>query len=159
MAIKAGLDAAQPVVAPKYPATGIWGYSSGASAALFVSKTLKGLSWAIVGGGIYDLEDTSQKSQDSYIKREIEDVKASEGPKGLEDRSVAYDVAGMPKRIIVYHGKDDTSVPMAQANSFAETLNANEYQATMQVIDGVGHEIPASTHRQILDVLLHSVMK
>ena len=153
------VEAALKAMSPKNPPTGIWGYSSGATAALFASKVQKGLAWAIVGGGVYDLDDTKKKSSDSYLKREIDDVKNSEGQKGIEDRSISYDVSGLPKRILIYHGKQDTAIPTAQAVSFAETLNANEYQATVQLIDGAGHDIPADTHRQILDVLLQSMLR
>lgn len=158
-AIAKGVESALGSMAAKNPPSGIWGYSSGATAALFASKSIKGLSWAIVGGGIFDLEDTSKKSNDSYIKKEIEDVRDLEGNKGIEDRSISYDVSGLPKRLIVYHGKDDQTVPISQAVSFEETLNTSEYQATMQVIEGVPHDIPANLHRQVLDVLLHSVVQ
>lgn len=153
------IEAALKAMSPKNPPTGIWGYSSGASAALFTCKAQKGIAWAIVGGGVYDLDDTKKTSSDSYLKREIDDVKNSEGQKGIEDRSISYDVSGLPKRVLIYHGKQDTAVPTSQAISFAETLNANEYQATVQLIDGAGHDIPADTHRQILEVLLHSMLR
>lgn len=158
-AIKKGLQTALATMKPLQPPSGVWGYSSGAPAALFASKSVETLRWAIVGGGVYDLEDTLQKSEDSYIKREIEDVKKVEGSRGLEDRSISYDVSGLPKRIIVYHGREDQSVPVTQAVSFEETLNANEYQATMQLVDGSTHDIPAATHRQLLEVLLHSILQ
>lgn len=137
---------------------GAWGYSSGAMAAALVSRRLGSLKFLILGGGVYDLEETLKKTTDSYLKKDIETIQRTGGSEAVESRSVAYDVSGLPKRIAIYHGKQDTVVLPSQAKAFADSLESSgEYKVTFQVIDGVRHEIPWAHHRKILEVLAASV--
>ncbi len=139
------------------PVTGIWGYDIGATAAALASKKLKGIRFLILGGGVYDFDDASKQTKDGGLKKAIEAVRKSGGEKAIEDRSIAYDVAGLPQVISIYHGKQDTTVPPAQAKAFADSLeSAGSYKVSFQVIDGVAHAIPWANHRKILDVLARS---
>lgn len=137
---------------------GVWGYSSGAMAAALVGRRLGSLKFMILGGGVYDLEETLKKTTDSYLKKDIETIERTGGNKAIEERSVAYDVSDFPKRIAIYHGKQDTVVQPAQAKSFADSLESSgDYKVTFQVIEGVRHEIPWPHHRKILEVIAASV--
>lgn len=156
-AVEAGVADAVKKTKIKAP-TGIWGNSSGATAAALVSRKIKGLKFAILGSGIYDLDETVKKTSDSYIKADIEAIKATGGDKAVEDRSIAYDATGLPKTIVLYHGKQDTAVPPSQAKAFSDSLESSgEYKVTLQIIEGVTHEIPWPHHRKILEVLAASM--
>lgn len=136
------------------PVTGIWGYDTGATAAALASKKLKGIKFLILGGGVYDFDDADKQTKDGTLKKDIEGVRKAGGEKAIEDRSVAYDVAGLPPVISIYHGKQDTTVPPTQAKAFADSLeSAGKYKVGFQVIDGVAHDIPWTNHRKILEVL------
>ena len=154
-AITAGVEAAKGKGASS--PTGIWGYSSGATAASLFSREIDGLKYLILGGGVYDLDETMNVTKDSYLKKEIKAIYKTGGDLALEDRSIAYDVEGLPKRIVLYHGKQDKAVPTSQANTFRDTLVSSEYKASIQVIDGVSHQIPVGTHQKIIKVLARSV--
>jgi len=140
------------------PITGAWGYGTGATAAALLSRGASGLQFLILGGGVYDMEETLSVTQDSYLKKDIEAIKATGGNKAIEDRSIAYDVGGLPKRIIVYHGKNDLAVPASQAKAFADALESGEYKVTLQEIDGVAHDLKIKDHRKILLVLIHAAL-
>lgn len=150
-AINAKAKLAQPIA-------GAWGYGTGATAAALLSRGATGMQFLILGGGVYDMEETQSVTQDSYLRQDIAAIKATGGNKAIEDRSIAYDVSGLPKRIVVYHGKDDTAVPASQAKAFADALEAGEYKVTWQPIDGVGHALKIKDHRQILAALIQTAI-
>jgi hypothetical protein len=157
-AIGAGLKAALKANSSMAHPFGIWGYSSGATAAALFAKHAKlpKLNSLILGGGLYDLEEIAEKTDDSYIKKEIAAVKKTGGDAAVEYRSIGYDVAGLPKSITIYHGKNDKTAPIAQAKNFHDSLKSEEYRVKFQVVNKVGHNIPVGTHVHILKVLAHS---
>jgi pimeloyl-ACP methyl ester carboxylesterase len=138
--------------------SGAWGYDTGATAAALLSRGLGGLQFLILGGGVYDMEETLTTTQDGYLRKDIERIKATGGNKAIEERSIAYDVSGLPKRIIVYHGKNDTAVPSSQAKAFADALESGEYKVTFQEIEGMGHDVAWKDHRKVLQVLVHAAV-
>ncbi len=157
VAVPAGVADALAKGKNQKPLTGVWGYDTGATAAALVSKKLSGVKFLILGGGIYDYEQAGKATQDSYLKKDIETIRATGGEKAIEDRSIAFDVSGLPKNIAMYHGKQDQTVSPADAKAFADSLeSAGQYRVTFQVIDGVAHDIPWGHHRKILEVLVHS---
>ncbi len=156
-AFEAGVTALQKQNPVMRTIVGVWGYSTGAVAAAFFAKKHRGISWLIFGAGIYDLEDLLRTSQSSSLKQEINGVVKSFGNKGIEERSIAYDVEGLPKKIQIYHGKLDVVVPAAHAQAFRDALASAEFDVTFQILDGVSHEIPVAPHSQILEVLLHAL--
>lgn len=157
-AMAAGLKDAVAKGKNKKPVDGIWGYSSGAAAAATFAKKNPTFRYLIVGGGIYDYETTLKQTTDSYIKADIEQVQKTGGDKAMEDRSIGYDVSGLPKRVAVYHGKQDTAAPLSQAKAFNDALESNgSYKVTYQVIEGVAHDLPWTHHRKILEILSYSI--
>jgi predicted esterase len=156
-AVDAGVKAALAQAKNAKPLTGIWGYSTGATAAALYAKHAGNFAVAILGGGVYDFEETLKGTQDDYLKKDIEQIKKTGGSKALEDRSIGYDVSGLPKVIAVYHGKSDATAPLAQAQAFADSLASNgAYKVTFQPLEGVTHEIPWPQHWKILEVLAHA---
>ena len=136
------------------PLRGAYGYGLGAIASTLVAKRLGGLDFLILGGGVYDLEDTWQKTFDESLKKEIEVLRKSEGDTAIEDRSIAYDISGLPKKVAIYHGTLDDVVPPTQAKAFGDSLESSgDYQVTLQMIEGVTHAIPEELHRKILENL------
>jgi len=157
----AAIEAGVADVQKKNPAmkniVGVWGYSTGAIAASFFAKKHRDISWLILGAGLYDLEDLDKSTQSSVLKKEIGNVTKYYGAKGIEDRSIAFDMEGLPKKIQIYHGKLDNVVPQQHVQNFRNALASGEFDVTLQVIDGVSHEIPLANHRQILEVILVSL--
>ncbi len=163
-ASRAALAAAVPAAlaaGPKSAAlVGAWGYGSGAVAAALAAKELKTLQFLLLGGGVYDFEDAAQSSKDADLLKEIAAIKKAGGDKAIEERSLAYDASGLPKRIAVYAGKDDQVVPSGQAKALADALESSgDYKVTFQLIDGAGHDIPWFHHRKVLEVLLLAAAK
>ncbi len=155
-ALDSGLKGALATAQPPKPLVGIWGYSTGATAAALFAKHAPRFQFMILGGGVYDFEETLKHTQDGYIKADIETIQKTGGSKALEDRSIGYDVAGLPKKIAIYHGKLDTAAPLQQAKAFADSLAGSQYDANFQAIEGVDHEIPWMHHRKILEILAHA---
>ncbi len=140
-----------------YPITGIWGYSTGASAAGLIARKVGGFKFAILGGGLYDYHEVYRLTADDYIRKDLAVILKTAGDKGFEDRSISYELKGFPPKISIYHGKGDKSAPLAQAQAFADSLASHgEYAVSFQVIDGLSHEIPWQHHRKLLEVLAHA---
>ena len=155
-ALKVGLTTA--IKESKIPSpTGIWGYSSGAIAAAMLAREMEGIKFLLLGSGVYDLEEAINMPGSSYIKKELEALQKTGGMEALEDRSLAYDVSGLPKRIALYHGKNDKVVPLSQAEALRDSMLSEEYQVSLQVIDGITHDIKPAHHRKILKALGRSL--
>jgi hypothetical protein len=147
-----------PSKVPLPQVLGVYGYGLGAVAVGQVAKKLGSLTFMIVGGGLFDLEDTLEKTSDLELKKSIMDLKKRDGERAIEDRSIAYDVSGFPKKVAIYHGKFDVSVPPTQAKAFSDSLESSgEYKVSFQMIEGVSHEVPSQTHRMIVERLLDKV--
>lgn len=155
IAVEAGVTAAVKQGA-KLP-VGVWGYGTGAAAAVAFAKRPGQLRWLIVGGGVFDLEATEKQTVDRELRAEIAALRKASGDIAIEERSVAYDVIGLPKRFAIYHGKLDTVAPIKQAQAFGDTLQASGYEVTFQLLDGLPHIIPGYQHRKLLEVLVRSV--
>lgn len=153
-AVVAAASAAKGVKGLK-PIVGVWSASAGVPAAAFAAKKISGLRWVVFGSGIYDAEVTMNTTQDKSLKSAM--TSAVTGEDGYEVRSIAWDNSGLPKKVILYHGKNDNAVYPAQAESFRDSLATAEYDVSLQVIDGVGHDIAPGHHRQILEIVLRSL--
>lgn len=139
------------------PLNGAWGYSSGAIGAGFFAKTVGNLQWLILGGGIYDLELQTRNTRNKLITDAIQSVLKTEGESAYEHRSLSYDLANIPKRIILYHGKTDTDVEISQAQSFRDVLRSQEFQVTLEELENMGHDLPWMNHYQVLQTLIRSL--
>jgi pimeloyl-ACP methyl ester carboxylesterase len=156
-AVTAAMNKLDATKTLRAPVVGYWGYGAGATMALISSKNKPDIKFIIAGGGVYDLEDARSSSQDAGIKAAVESIAAKDGEAGLEFRSVAWDPSGLPERIVLYHAKGDSVIPPAQAEAFRDSLASAKYKVTLQVIDGITHEIPEVHHQKILGVLAESV--
>jgi hypothetical protein len=158
VAMEAGVKAAVKIGRNPHQPSGIFGYSTGVASAAFLAKKMPELKFLILGSGVYDYEATLVDTKDSYLKSDLNKIKNTGGNKAIEDRSIAYDVAGLPKTIVIYHGKQDTAVSPEQAKAFSDSLESNEYKVTFQILEGVSQNIPWMHHRQILEVIARSLL-
>lgn len=154
-AIKAGLSAAE---AGKLD--GIWGYDAGAIAAAFYVKSHdKDIKWLIMGGGIYDLEIVARETNSDSLKKAVGIVKSKEGDTAFERRSIAWDFAGLPKVVGIYHAKDDLFSPIGHGDSINSQLRASEYKVYRTEVDAGGHDLPWRAHMNVLGQTLDQVAK
>ena len=133
---------------------GCWGYSSGAIAALFYAKKHPDIRRLALGGGIYDLEVVHKNTTDAFLKREIDSAVALQPDKAYEERSIAWDFQGLPKKLALYHGANDTVVPASQATSFRNSLAAQEFAVTFKLVSEASHELPWQQHQALIGELL-----
>jgi hypothetical protein len=157
-AMEAGVKSAARIGRNLHQTAGIFGFSTGVASAALLSKKMPNLKFLILGSGVYDYEAALADTKDSYLKRDLNKIKDTGGNKAIEDRSIAYDVEGLPKTIVIYHGKQDTAVPPEQAKAFSDSLKSSEYQVTFQILEGVNDDIPWMHHRQILEVIARSLL-
>ena len=136
---------------------GAYGFGTGAASAAIFGKQYGKLKWLVLGGGIYDFEQAGRNSSDGDLITLIKKSTEREGDVAYETRSIAYDVNGLPHRVAIFQGKDDTTAPADQAHAFRDGLAASEYKVTYQEIAGIGHKINPRQLRQILDVMVTSV--
>jgi hypothetical protein len=154
-AIKAVSIQPQPVLKGKV--AGIWGYGSGAGVAALAAKQVGGLSFLMLGGGFYDYEEVLLKTQYKALKDAVLVIKKETGDKGIEFRSVAYDISHLPKVAYIYHGGQDSVAPLAQARSFADSLRTSgDYQVTFKVLDNSTHWLKPLEHQHAIVGLLKS---
>ena len=141
-----------------HPLTTVWGFDSGAAAAALAAKHLKGIITIVLGGGIYDYDDALRTTVDDYLRADLAAIKRTGGEKAFEDRSVAYDLNGLPRNVIIYHGANDKVVPISQAKLFNDSLTSNgRFKVTYQVVVAQGHDLPWVYHRHLLEALLKQV--
>ena len=152
-AIKAGLDASGAAS----QLVGVWGYDVGAIAAAFYAKQTPSLQWAILGGGIYDLEITERSTESAALKTAIAAVKSKEGDAALERRSIAWDFNGLIKTICLYHVKDDKFAPESQESAFNSQLRTAEFKVFHNEIAGAPHDIPWRDHMNIVETSINQV--
>jgi len=137
------------------PVSLVWGYDTGATAAALAAKKLGGIKTAILGGGVYDYEDTLRTTGDDYLRTDLTAIKRAGGDKAFEDRSIAYDLNSLPGNIVIYHGTNDKAVPLAQAKAFHDSLVSNgHFRVTYQVVVGQGHDLPWLYHRHLIETML-----
>lgn len=138
-----------------HPLTTIWGYDTGAAAGALAAKHLKGVTTVVLGGGIYDYDDALRTTGDEYLRADLAAIKRTGGEKAFEDRSVAYDLNGLPPNVIIYHAANDKAVPISQAKSFNDSLASNgRFKVTYQIVVAQGHDLPWVYHRHLLEALL-----
>ncbi len=134
---------------------GVWATGSAVIAAGLLSKRTKDINWLILGNGIYDMEEFYAKSGDSRYKKLIDDARGDNDPSAFaEERSLAWDTSGLAKKIALYHGKGNIVIDPSQSESMRDTLAAEEYQVSLEIIEKLTHDISPAQHRIILEAIL-----
>ncbi len=134
--------------------SGVWGYSTGAIAAAFFAKKNQEILWLMLGGAIYDAEQVEKSSADQWLKTQLTQLKTKDPNGAFEKRSIAWDFEGVPKTVLIYHGQNDTAVPVQQPSSFRDSLLAQEYKVRFISLSGMGHDLPADVHVGVIKKLL-----
>jgi len=133
---------------------GFWGVDSGVIAATFSSKSWDNLKWLILGNGFYDLETLERTSKNERLNKLIAEQKAAEGEAALESRSIAWDIAGLPKLIAIYHSKHDSLSPKQQADDFNAQLRTAESKVYYDELDAPEGSLPWQFHFQVVEKAL-----
>jgi hypothetical protein len=152
-AINAGLKAASG----SSPVIGFLGVDTGVIAATFTAKTWPNLKWLILGNGLYDLESVERATQNDSIKKAITAQKNKEGEAALERRSIAWDIAGLPKLIAVYHTQSNTTSPKQQASDFTAQLRTAQTKVFFDEVDGADVDLPWQAHYLIVEKALKNM--
>ncbi len=139
------------------PVAGFWGFDTGVIAASFSAKSHPNLKWLLLGNGFYDLEITERSTKSDAIRAAIQKQKISEGDSALEKRSIAWDAAGIPKLVAIYHAKADDVAPANQAEAFNDQLRTAQSKVFIDEFEGGGHDIPWQAHYQIVDKALKNL--
>ena len=130
---------------------GFWGFDTGVIAASFSAKSQPNLNWLLLGNGFYDLEITERTTKSDAIRAAIQKQKTAEGDSALEKRSIAWDAAGLPKLVAIYHAKADDIAPANQVEAFNDQLRTAQSKVFIDEFEGGGHDIPWQAHYQIVD--------
>lgn len=138
---------------------GFWGIESGVIAATFVAKLSPHLKWLILGSGYYDLESLERSSKNERLLKNIALLKKNESESAFERRSIAWDIAGLPKVIAIYHSKNDDSAPKQQADDFNTQLRTAETKVFYNEIDAPAGGIPWQAQYQIVDKAIKQLTK
>lgn len=133
----------------------IWATGVGTIAAVFFSKNRTDVDQLVLGSGVYDAEEFLAQTNDAGLKAEL--VAARDRSKDsafMDKRSIAWDLAGLPKKFILYHGEKDEVVPKQQAETMKDSLAANQTEVKLELLMGIGYAIPENKHRLVLETLL-----
>ena len=122
---------------------GLWGFSAGAHLSTLMATLEPGDAWAapdlhiraVVGGGTpTDLEHFNPADGMALFGEP-----ASADPALYHRASPLYHVSKRAPPIFLYHGEDDSEVPLKQATDFRDALVAAGAPVQLYVIRGVGH--------------------
>jgi hypothetical protein len=133
---------------------GFWGIDTGTIAAAFTAKEFQNLNWLLLGSGFYDLEVVERNTKDMHFKETLQKIRASEGDSAFEKRSVGWDSSKLPKKIGLYHSKNDDTAPINQADAFNSQLRTAQSKVFFDSVDGGNHDIPWQGQYQIVQALL-----
>ena len=97
------------------------------------------------------MEVVERSTKSDKVIAAITAVKTSEGDAALEHRSIAWDSAGLPKIVLMYHSKSDDIAPKIQADALNDQLRTAQTKVFFDVLDGIGHDIPWQAHYQIVE--------
>ncbi len=137
-----------------YDIQGLWAYGEGSVEAFRLAKQFP-FRFLVIGDGIYDLEKTLKDTKDPVFKARLDSLQ-SELDRGsfVEDRSIAWDFAGLPKEIILYHNNKNLQVSPEQASAFKASLAASEYKVELFIVDSEGVGLPGPFHRGLAQKIL-----
>ena len=135
------------------PIVGIWGFSEGTIAASLLGRKLPHLKWLMMGGGIFDLDVALSNTKDKAFKDKLKKLKKLSSS-ALSTRSVSYDVEGLPKQVILYHGAEDHVVPLEDIIAFQKTLSYMDIAVSLEIVGKEGHDIDSDDHAKLIQHLL-----
>ena len=132
---------------------GLWAYGDGTVQAFRLAKQFP-FRFLVIGDGIYDWEKTVKEAKDPNFKLKLEDLQRSGSDTFVEDRSVAWDFAGLPKQVLLYHNNKNLRVLPEQAQAFKASLAASEYKVELFLVESEGAGLPGPFHRGLAQKIL-----
>jgi len=138
---------------------GFWGIESGVVAATFTAKSWPNLKWLILGSGYYDIENLERSSKNDQLLKLIATLKKNEGESAYERRSIAWDIAGLPGMIAIYHSKNDDSAPKQQADDFNAQLRTAQTKVFYNEVDAPAGSLPWQAQYQIVEKAIKQLNK
>ena len=129
---------------------GIWGVGEAVVTAAIYSRENPQLEVAIFASGFFDMESTLANTKDASIREKIEKLRNLGGEEAIEERSIAWDPSGFPKKVFVYHGEKDEVSPKEDASGFREALATAGTQVELVIITGSSHNISDKQHFSLI---------
>jgi dipeptidyl aminopeptidase/acylaminoacyl peptidase len=118
---------------------GVWGISSGATAAALLAARRPDLKTLVLQSGFYDLEAVNRGTSDDSLKRALQ--KEGGGKSGWRKRSPALFASSIHGHVLLLHGERDAVAPLGQATDFADKLRAAGADVRVQTLPNAGHGI------------------
>lgn len=139
---------------------GVWGYSMGASEALWTAKLPEfNQVKVIAGGGMYDLPQLLATTANADLKSRLKALQ-TEDASALDNASIAFDFEDLPNEsIYLYHAKQDEIVPLEQSEGFADALRTSQKKAQLRLVDKASHQLSADRHRATLQAIFQEMLK
>ncbi len=130
---------------------GLWAYGEASLQGFRMARRLP-LKFLLIGNGIYDWEELLKQNQGQPLGTRLRNLQseAGEGASFAEKRSIAWDFAGLPKEIYLYHNQGNLAVPASEASAFKNSLAAGEYKVELLVLDQEGSGLPPALHRGLI---------
>lgn len=141
-------------LAKKEKMIGLWAYGEGSIATAFAAKSLGNVKALIIGGGIYDFEELERHGKLPNLRESIAALKAREGSKYAEFRSIGWDPADLPTINRLYHAENDEVFAAESASLFRDSLSASGANVTIKIVPQVGHKLPEDVHFAVLNRIL-----
>lgn len=132
---------------------GLWAEGEASLLALRLARVYP-WEFLVIGNGIYDLEKTKQESKDQKFLELLQKFAANHMAEFIEKRSAAWDLAGLPKRVFLYHGSQVRLSSVEQASAFKSSLAASEYQVDLYILEEDGDQIRPEYQRAIISKIL-----
>ena len=129
---------------------GVWGVGEAVVTAAIYSRENPRLEMAIFASGFFDIETTLANTKDVSIREKIEKLRSLGGEEAIEERSIAWDPSGFPKKVFVYHGEKDKVSPKEDASAFRESLATAGTQVELVIITGSSHNITDKQHYSLI---------
>ena len=130
---------------------GSWGFGSGGIAAGRVAKNFLTQKWIILGNTVYDFEQQIKNQQSKIFTPAILELKKTEGDSAVENRSLAFESIGIPKKVFLYHSRLNIEVVIDQMSQFADGLVAQQFQVKTNAVE--------SDQQQLSDIDQYNVVK
>ncbi len=145
------------VTGGKAQVSGAFGYQETSIVAAFFSKHNPAIKTLILGSGVYDFEIYHKKMASSPQKEALNKLVAEEKDQFYEQRSIAWELDGLPGQIFIYHGKQDEVVEESQVSTFRNGMAAKEYKIKYYVLDDQKHDIAKERQSAVLSEILKGV--
>jgi pimeloyl-ACP methyl ester carboxylesterase len=140
--IKAQRDAGKTI-------DGIWGFEEASVLAFRIAKSMP-FKMLIVGNGIYDWEALLSEGKDPSYVSEMKKLQSTGDSRFAEQRSIAWDFAGLPKSVYLYQMQGDPHFPATQAEAFRAALAANQYGVKLIELRDEKANLTPMVHQSVL---------